>query len=219
MNDAVFMHDIEGLSTNTTLFVKIQNDAHIFQGIEPDELSVLAEEYYIRSSRKRLSPLCRKWVNDAVDLNAFLNKVASALIVRFGTNWASVFNAYFMTNYKPLENYAMKEVELPNITDETTINTQTELKNEQKSKVYGFNSDTAVNDSESETVTTGDPDKNETVSKTNRRGVRTLERTGNIGVTTSQQMLESEIALRKLDFWNSVFNDIDRLLCFIFEAC
>ena len=42
---------------------------------------------------------------------------------------------------------------------------------------------------------------------------RTLTRSGNIGVTTSQQMLESEIELRKWNFFERVYNDIDYVLC------
>ena len=35
---------------------------------------------------------------------------------------------------------------------------------------------------------------------------------GNIGVTTSQEMMESEIELRKYDFFQQVYNDIDKIL-------
>lgn len=41
---------------------------------------------------------------------------------------------------------------------------------------------------------------------------RELTRSGNIGVTTSQQMLQSEIELRKWVFYQSVFDDIDSIL-------
>lgn len=41
---------------------------------------------------------------------------------------------------------------------------------------------------------------------------RTLTRRGNIGVTTSQQMLESELELRKYDLIERMFSDCDRLL-------
>lgn len=42
--------------------------------------------------------------------------------------------------------------------------------------------------------------------------VRDLTRSGNIGVTTTQQMLTSEIELRKWLYYQSVFNDIDSIL-------
>lgn len=41
---------------------------------------------------------------------------------------------------------------------------------------------------------------------------RVLTRKGNIGVTTSQQMLQSEIELRKWSFLDSVYSDIDKIL-------
>lgn len=41
---------------------------------------------------------------------------------------------------------------------------------------------------------------------------RTLSRHGNIGVTTSQQMLTSEIELWQWDFFSGVFKDIDKIL-------
>ena len=41
---------------------------------------------------------------------------------------------------------------------------------------------------------------------------RELTRHGNIGVTTTQQMLTSEIELRQWNYFNGVFNDIDTLL-------
>lgn len=43
-------------------------------------------------------------------------------------------------------------------------------------------------------------------------GSRTLTRSGNIGVTTSQQMIESEIALWQWNFFDTVYKDIDTVL-------
>ena len=40
-----------------------------------------------------------------------------------------------------------------------------------------------------------------------------LTRSGNIGVTTSQQMLESELELRKFRFYDRIFEDVDSILC------
>lgn len=42
---------------------------------------------------------------------------------------------------------------------------------------------------------------------------RTLSRSGNIGVTTTQQMIESEIELWQWNFYKQVFEDIDSILC------
>lgn len=42
---------------------------------------------------------------------------------------------------------------------------------------------------------------------------RDLSRSGNIGVTTSQQMISSELELRRNIVLNDIFNDIDKVLC------
>lgn len=48
--------------------------------------------------------------------------------------------------------------------------------------------------------------------KLEKKGKETIDTTGNIGVTTSQQMLESEIALWKWNFLESIFNNLDSVL-------
>lgn len=52
-------------------------------------------------------------------------------------------------------------------------------------------------------------DTNRTIKAT---GTEKLTRSGNIGVTTSQQMIESEISLRKLDIINMIYQDIDKVI-------
>lgn len=48
--------------------------------------------------------------------------------------------------------------------------------------------------------------------KLEKKGKEIIDTTGNIGVTTSQQMLESEIALWKWNFLESIFNNLDSVL-------
>ena len=56
-------------------------------------------------------------------------------------------------------------------------------------------------------------DNEETDTETGTRG---LTRHGNIGVTTSQQMLQSEIDLRSnYHFINQIMNDVDSILCLL----
>lgn len=106
--------------------------------------------------------------------------------------------------------------------------------------IYGFNSNSpvpkgdsngnstvtthgdAVNnvttENETETGTrniteTGTRTETETGTRTEREtGKRSLIRSGNIGVTTSQQMLESEIKLWEWNFYETVFKDVDTVL-------
>lgn len=112
-------------------------------------------------------------------------------------------------------------------TDSGTVEkdgTQADITN----KVYGFNSSTAVNSDESENgidlTETHDLTFGESVDETETHDLtytneqdssinRSFTRSGNIGVTTSQQMIASERELWRWNFFNIVFRDIDSVLC------
>ena len=96
-------------------------------------------------------------------------------------------------DFNALENYSMIEVEKTNTKVTSTDNT--------KGGSYGFNSDVSVpvNDSNSTSVVEGNGEDNK----------RELTRSGNIGVTTSQQMLESELQLRKYNFYEELYKDVN----------
>lgn len=95
--------------------------------------------------------------------------------------------------------------------------------------IYGFNDVSSGDGQPSEKVTTQNTGNNqmsyntqdtETGTQTNadtghndKEVQHTLTRHGNIGVTTSQQMIQSEIELWKWDFFNMVvFPDMDRVM-------
>lgn len=122
------------------------------------------------------------------------------------------------------------EQDAPNITDTTTP----DLTSTDENSVHGFNSTDPVPSNEqirratgtntntrtgtdTRTYNTTDADTgtqtdNDGGSDTRTRNY-TLTRSGNIGVTTSQQMIESERALWVWNFFrNVVFPDIDRVL-------
>ena len=100
----------------------------------------------------------------------------------------------------------------PGVTTTRKENTDINVVNNANGNVYGFNSATAVPASVSggTSRTTGDKAKN--YSEESKTGYDQLERSGNIGVTTSQQMLEQEINIRKHQFFDIVFADVDRIL-------
>lgn len=109
--------------------------------------------------------------------------------------------------------------------------------NSASNAVYGFNSSEAVNSDETSGTNSDTETRNLSQQETrnlseqetrnlsqqetrNLAGTnsetgeneRELTRSGNIGVTTSQQMIVSEIELWKWQFFNQVFEDIDRIL-------
>ena len=105
--------------------------------------------------------------------------------------------------------------------------------------LYGLNTDTE-NPRPSDKITTSSSGTNstqeggtdiETLNLTNKNDVEEnseasgtehykITRSGNIGVTTTQQMLESEIALWSWNFFEQIFSDIDKELALsVFDSC
>lgn len=159
-------------------------------------------------------------------------KVASAIWGVYGTNWTKLFETLNF-NYNPIENYSMVEEssgENENITNgtssnETSNNGTSTVENtstqDTNNDLYAFNSTTSKPSSKSSgvgtdhnTVTTDNKTGNQTtlnnISKDTSK--HTLTRKGNIGVTTSQQMIQSERDLWNWVFYNGVFRDIDSIL-------
>ena len=135
---------------------------------------------------------------------------------KHGSNLLKIATAYFQSEYDPIQNYKMTQVETPNITKEASAKQGTDLTVEttKNDDVYGFNSPNSVPSSEStvSSKTTGDKTKNITETTESETGTRTLTREGNIGVTTSQQMLESELKLRRYDFVEALYKAFDDVL-------
>lgn len=217
MNDAIFLKDIEGLISNNTLFTALQtytsNKFPSSDLFSTDELQEKATEYFFHSGDKRLSKIARYWLTNAVDLTAFIAIVIKAFKSRFGDNLTRVQDAYLKEVYKPLENYSMIEKRTPYLKEVTDTESDFKTHNETSAKVYGFNSSEGVPASESSSDTYGYKADNKQKTTINKTGHEDLTRSGNIGVTTSQQMLQSELDLRKFDFWEEVFRDLDRLIC------
>lgn len=135
-------------------------------------------------------------------------------------SWANISRVYeaYTTEYKPLDNYSMVE------DMDYTPKAQQTVKSSNKSKtdtttdvgVYGFNSTVAVPSSTTDSNTTQLKNDNEMETTTSYDGEKDnthTERSGNIGVTTSQQMLESEIKLRKLEILELIFQGLDEVIC------
>ena len=119
------------------------------------------------------------------------------------------------------------------VTDAETVDRDTSAQTDTDGtgSIYGYDSESPspADKQEASTTSTGTED----VSRSNTRtdnlahsdtesatrtdnlahtNERELTRSGNIGVTTSQQMLESELEIRKYDFFESVYKDIDKVL-------
>lgn len=187
------------------------------------------------SGDKTPSPLIERMTSNGVLSDEALVSLVNILFTLYSNKWDKLY-AVMSAEYNPIENYSMVEVttpnitrvETPNITRGTTMNTQTDVTvtsdADSATDIYGFNSVDPVPQGENlagSTVNTkGLMDSNGSTGSETETGTRTytetgtseLTRSGNIGVTTSQQMLESEITLWQWNFYESVFKDLDKVL-------
>ena len=167
--------------------------------------------YYLQHSGEkcisRYFKTLRKLEDESVIVSA-ITVLAKTIMGKFSDKWNRLHSAFIETVYKPLENYDMTQKETPNVTHTKNVKSNLETDND----FYGFNSTTAVKQSKT-TVHGAKLDNEETNSET---GTRDLTRHGNIGVTTSQQMLQSEIDLRnRYNFLDDIMNDVDSILCLL----
>lgn len=164
------------------------------------------------------------------------NKLADSLFADYNP-----INNYDMTEDKTIKRKTDMKVSTSSNTDSessesnnsTVSNTGSVSSNDNETQKYaGFNSDspqvateTNRNGSQSETRSGTQSEtksgsgyeshsgSNETTGAlTDNVEEESLNRSGNIGVTTSQQMIQSEIELRKHNLIDIIFNDMDSIL-------
>ena len=134
-------------------------------------------------------------ISEPDDKKRRLTNLVYTILDKFASKWERLLDTLYL-DYNPIHNYDMEEDE--------KVNTYLETSDDIDKYTNGFNSSTAspTDKSENTIIVDGDWDNNK----------RNLTRKGNIGVTTSQQMMESEIELRQYNFIEQMFEDIDSLL-------
>lgn len=181
-----------------------------------------------RSGNKIIGSLIENYLdnNTVSDDNKII--IAQAIYTIYIKNWNALYKTLSL-EYNPIENYSMTETENVQDTHKGTLesngnntNTYTEttlVNNTSNNQLWGFNSTDSVNSDKQTGDTTRDVEStiDNTHKNTDREtkditSDRTLKRSGNIGVTTSQQMIESERQLWLWNFFESVFSDIDKIL-------
>lgn len=152
------------------------------------------------------------------------------------SNLSEIYNNEFTTkvglllmDYNPIENYNSSETESTTTentttsgnenTTTTTTNSTTENSGDTTNKVSPYDSENFNNDNNTTTTNTTTDNATDTTTindsgnmSSNGKLTRTLTRKGNIGVTTTQQMIESEYELRAK---NLVFEFLEKVSKFI----
>lgn len=195
-----------------------------------DKNSLWINYLYNHSGNKEESCLLSNYVfvnNNSLDI---LNNIIKNIYL---DKWNKLYNV-LNSEYNPIENYnRVENTTINNTGNETTnenINNSEVLTgghtnnntNENTHKVSAFNDETFSNDSNDVNNSTDNfIYNNETKTNTgtntsskNNTGTNETHSTisGNIGVTTTQQMIVSEIELRKYNIVNEFYSDLDNLL-------
>ena len=216
--------NIDTISEVDTIFgILADSDTYpmVSSFINSDNYRDLDIEYYVGySADKYIAPLTEKLLNHYDSVDDANDDIAKMIYRRFATKWKKIYDA-LMTQYNPLENYSMLEERTPELTTEETENVNTEVTTNREtnasSKYKGFNASDPVTitttDGSEDVTTSGASRDNETHKVTENTGKETLTRSGNIGVTSSQMMLEQEFKVRQYDFYKMIYNDIDSILC------
>lgn len=190
--------------------------------------SQLDFEYFgNRSGEKTVSPIVRRMVGDGEYLQpGDMDKIAGFIADKFRVSWKMLWNSLQMEDaYVPYENYNMNEEFHKTTNDTENSGGQDKTKHGKTTDTdlyhYGFNS-TEKQSSGAESMRDGGITAvdHKADSTRNIGEDSTMHRHGNIGVTTNQQMIESEIELRKKNFFDIVYSDVDSVLALkIYDLC
>ena len=166
-------------------------------------------EYFTnQSGTKQPSLLLKNFIEDNKISQEDTLTIANLLLNRFGRNWSKLWNTLLL-EYNPINNYDMEETE--NLVIDEIINNSGESSNSSEidSNRYAFDSETPTPTDGQRQTNSNEFSDNGTRNNTH---VRELTRKGNIGVTTSQQMITAERDLWVWDFFKTVFKDVDSVL-------
>lgn len=191
-----------------TIFDKISKELKLFTILAPDEMFF----YFVNKFGER--DFYKYYDNENATNNSNMVKQASDYIALYGKSHKYEYDKLVDTlslEYNPIENYSMTEkgtdTRTPNITqtnkgkNTNTVGVDTAITT---GKTTFDKSDSFINDTK--TTNTGTNTDTQDIDTTvttagNEKTVHELTRSGNIGVTTSQQMIESE---RKLAMFSVV---------------
>lgn len=162
-----------------------------FEWLDNDEY--LDITYYVSHSGEKYAS---RFYLTMLEHDKTISDIAHIIFNKFSDKWKRIYDAIMM-EYNPINNYDMVENEKVNSKITSTVGTD--------NKTYGFGSTTAAPTDEAASTSTTEGTKDD--------NYRELTRSGNIGITTSAQLLAGELEVRKNIFIDIVMNDIDTIMC------
>lgn len=191
-------------------------------------------KYHTSYGEKSCTNFVLYYVTDGYITNNNLKKISG---IWYTLHRATIDRMWadYNEQYNPIENYSMTESGTDTKTGTDTVTISGEVENSQTGtqrlqgdttatgNIYGYNSASAVPSDKTETdtdTTRTDNLTNTTVynnrndeTQYNTENAHELTRSGNIGVTTTQQMLQSDIELWKWHFYETyLFQSVNTIL-------
>lgn len=199
---------------------------------ETVDSTLLDIEYFgNRSGGKFSAPVIMNLLGETTELTETDRQLLARIIwTKFGEPWKHLWDTNVIA-YNPIHNYNMTDrrelargeseskVGQGSSVDTTAHGRGTESKEyvagiNNTDKLGKFSNRTTSQDSGSTSVNGTDNRKDDSVRASNE--LETTTRSGNIGVTTTQQMLSAERELWMWNFFDQVYKDIDSVLALSF---
>lgn len=226
--DMEYFYNISGQKYYSPLVNKILNTSETLTTANVTTLANLIYKMYAKT-----------WVKEYATLSAEYNPISNYDMTETETASGTTSNTVNNTGTQTTSQTGTQSTTHTGTQGTTsTENTTQTTDSDGANNLYGFNSSNAVGDTTSEMNTTAsgtdainatrtdnltdartdnlNHQRTDNLTETDsgsHSDSRTLTRSGNIGVTTTQQMLESERALWLWNFfYNVVFPDVDRVL-------
>ena len=183
---------------------------------DPVTLRNLAYEWDSNMSYRIFTPYMMGWVKGIIQTI----DIANYLKTMFKDKWNKMWDVLH-AEYNPLDNYDMNEEEhTDDVKDEANTSegettTSNESSSENHDKVFAYNSSTASDDSESSSSSEdsgGSTSSSSGTYTTDNDLDRTLSRHGNIGVKTTQSLIEEELKLRENIVLDTIKDDIIKVM-------
>lgn len=187
------------------------------------------------SGAKYPAPAVMLLLNDDKELSdAARVKLASIIWAKFREPWSHLWQTNEIA-YNPIHNYNMSDTrtlirgdsESKVSSSESDQSTEHGKVNTTQSNIHGFNTTSESGVPSDQVVSTDSgttgveySDSNTTDAVAAREETETTQRAGNIGVTTTQQMIKADREIWIWNFFDQVYKDIDTVLSLpIYDPC
>lgn len=201
-SEKTIMHSIARYIDQEQLDINVALSDILIENVDSIEY-----DYLLNRQDRILSPLFERFLeNNPTEEDHLIKvtlKLAKIIITKNLKNWNKLAEAVF-SDYNPIDNYNMVENKKTDYKEHTV--TDSSEKTTQRYK--GFNSNDMQDVSESESEGDIDTTKTDTGTSANNE----LTRRGNIGVTTTQQMIQSSYELAKKNVLDIIYSNIDNVL-------